>query len=555
MAKVWLVTPEQARKYKPGGRKHNIVTASCVWVGARGSNHYEGAVRNARTATNARLIPMKGNPHDNTAVAIEASGQVVGYVPRKFARAIYSQLGQLKLKDHGLQVPIRIEANYEKFADPFSVWACVPTTKEMNRHLPLEEVWSKFDKVWANAPDDLVSKIEADGYHLTQETGWKFWSAIQSNPSIWISREFNEENVDISVELFLKRQRLARNARVARARQNRKRAVISDNKRGLVNKEIAERHGISASTVGSILRGAGLSSNRAARKSSASALRTPAGSAESEPYSGFNSVNKKNVIERAERCILAVRLQQDGRKRSEIAAEMGVSAASVKDYLRDGKFYLDNSLNPERKNALEAFESHGSCSPDRLFQARKDGLVMAHLRQRGVSISESGTAPSSPSASGCSIESESEPDFETAGGSADSTLNYVECGTGLRLSQNYRSVSVPSPIVGLVGSDELNENLIREHADLSLAAVRLKNRGFSIDWIAKKLKITAREARECLKDGKFYLKNSTDPARRSALNSVSAGEATGAKQLSGRRLLQAKQDLIVLNYLKSRLDA
>lgn len=83
--------------------------------------------------------------------------------------------------------------------------------------------------------------------------------------------------------------------------------------------------------------------------------------------------NDRQRADRRQRCSDAVRLQRGGLSRDDIAAELGVSAESVKDLLRDGKFYL----NP--RSDLQRLElSHAA------LHARRRGLTREQFRTQNA---------------------------------------------------------------------------------------------------------------------------------------------------------------------------
>ncbi len=62
-------------------------------------------------------------------------------------------------------------------------------------------------------------------------------------------------------------------------------------------------------------------------------------------------------------------MQRSGMTRADIAHELGTSVDSVKNLLRDGKFYTDPQSHPARKTLA-----------DQATQARADGTTQSHFR-------------------------------------------------------------------------------------------------------------------------------------------------------------------------------
>ena len=85
---------------------------------------------------------------------------------------------------------------------------------------------------------------------------------------------------------------------------------------------------------------------------------------------GSNAFNDAQRDERLERCRRAVELQQAGRTRPQIAAELGVGVDTVKGLLRDGKFFADPATDPVRRSAAEqAHEAQGAGATRAEFRA------------------------------------------------------------------------------------------------------------------------------------------------------------------------------------------
>jgi hypothetical protein len=91
---------------------------------------------------------------------------------------------------------------------------------------------------------------------------------------------------------------------------------------------------------------------------------------------GRNEFNTRARRERLARCAEAVRLQQEGLSRAEIAARLAVSRDLVKQLLRDGKFYADPST--DRTRAALAEDAHTAIrSRVRLAQFAADAQLSA----------------------------------------------------------------------------------------------------------------------------------------------------------------------------------
>lgn len=360
---VWLVHPERAQKTKLGDRTVDIGKVNHIWVGVRGVTYHQHALRRARGAPFGKLVPQRNNPYDSTAIAINAEGAVIGYVPRAMAYVLYSQIGHLSHQGHPRQVPIRIQTNPDN--GNLSAWVCVPTRKGIDKLVPIKILHSNFLPLWDALPSALRETIAKDAFHLSDETGAALWGYTNHAPEFWLSGQFDAQNVDIGVTLALKRMRELRNRKVEQKRKRRNKNIVIDNHAGLTNAEIAVKHDVSKAVVYSVLKEAGLSAVRP--KTAAT---------------GLTESHRKSIVGRAQRCIHAADLQVGGASRSEIASEMGTSVKTIEKYLPDGKFYREMSLNPGRKLAALSITKDlpiGDISDDELRQARIDAVVILTL--------------------------------------------------------------------------------------------------------------------------------------------------------------------------------
>lgn len=356
---TWLVTPNASRKQKPGDRKIDIAKVDQIWIGIRGTRHNQRALKKFKTATFGKLIPQRNNPHDNTAISIETNGALIGYIPRAMANILYSQVGYLFKQNHALQIPLSITEN----SSEASAWACIPTTTGIGKLAPIDELAKAFRPLWENLPADLRDTISKDGFHLSSETGPELWKHTHHAPRFWFSKGFNEENIDHGVNLMLRTLRERRNQEVAQSRLQRNKLIVSANKNGLTNSQIADTYGVSRSLIYSALKAAGRTAVRATE-------------------TGLTEPNKTSIIERAQKCLTAAELQSRGMSRGEIAGEMDISLKATEKYLTDGHFYNDMKRNLRRKYALQCLQNESDMkdfTDKEMRQSRIDALVVSHF--------------------------------------------------------------------------------------------------------------------------------------------------------------------------------
>lgn len=249
---TWIVHPDIAERRKPGTRRVDISRTSEVWVGVRGVNHYSLAVSRNYWMTEAVLVPQRDNPHDLTAVAVHVGHQLIGYLPRSMAAILYTQLGILRIRGHSCKVPVLIDRDED--AHQWSAWVCVPTMKGINKLVSRTDLVNEFMHIWKSLDPEVRETIEKDGFHLSATTGPLLWAAGGRAQGFWLSRKFAEDEVDVGVTLSLQTLRERRNRKRERARRRRNQAILADHAAGTSKAEIARRHGISPSTVSSVLR-------------------------------------------------------------------------------------------------------------------------------------------------------------------------------------------------------------------------------------------------------------------------------------------------------------
>lgn len=377
---TWLVPPSlAASKSKKNSRRKGI------WIGIRGSGHYQSALSKALGSESAKLVPQRNNTHDIFAIAISANQRIIGYVPTNLARVLYSQIGFLKLGGHECMVPLETEKL--EYNDTISAWACVPSIQGLNTIAPLKEVFNSLDPLWNSVPIHIQHDIEKNGYHLNEEHASTLWSLKDNAPDFWFSRGLSEDVTDIGITLYLKNLRANAAKKAKRERAARDRSILRCNDRGMTNGEIASKHGVSSSTVGKILKSAGRNSNRAIpdpnRISSANHVDL---SRLEHPYYGFTRYNAEAILNRAEKCVRAANLQRTGISRAKIAEIMDISLKSVEKYLPDGKFYIDPRINEHRMELasnLMRTQKSSEESASELRQARVDAVVIStfHLKE------------------------------------------------------------------------------------------------------------------------------------------------------------------------------
>ena len=360
---IWLARASYPGDPSRTNQKIDIAKVDYFWMGIRGTSYYQQALKRAKSSTFATLVPQLNNPHDNTAIEIQANNSLIGYVPRMMAHTLYSQIGFLKLRGHSLRISVHINHNVESSqyigCPEYSAWACIPTHRGINKLAPLKDLKESFQPLWDSLPEDLRDTIARDSYHLTSETGPQVWKNRHSAPNFWISRSFDKENIDLGVNLALQSLREERRRTEQLEKKKRDKQIIRMNESGLPNKKIAERLAISSSTVRKILKDSGRSAVK------------------NKP-TGINATNIKSLLARAEKCLLAADRQSEGISRAAIAKEMNTSLKSVEKYLTDGKFYRDMSRNSRRKDAIIYIRKNGnlgSYSEDELRRARNDSVI------------------------------------------------------------------------------------------------------------------------------------------------------------------------------------
>lgn len=65
----------------------------------------------------AVLVPERDNPHDYNAVRVEIEGNVVGYLPRPFAKTYRGELKTLRLADTPLACKAKVTGGWDRGPD------------------------------------------------------------------------------------------------------------------------------------------------------------------------------------------------------------------------------------------------------------------------------------------------------------------------------------------------------------------------------------------------------------------------------------------------------
>ena len=166
------------------------------------------------------LIPEPLNPYDHNAVAIDLGGTRIGYIQAKLANAIFPHIRTLNHQGYECRIPVQVSRN--KYDRSLEIFACAPTIKRCEQEAPMKEMHAALNILWRGLPQECRDEIERNGFHLTPSTCQTIIEHSHLAPTLPLLHARASLETDISVQMFLKKQRQKRNAAKKRATEARK---------------------------------------------------------------------------------------------------------------------------------------------------------------------------------------------------------------------------------------------------------------------------------------------------------------------------------------------
>jgi DNA-directed RNA polymerase specialized sigma24 family protein len=302
-------------------------------------------------ALDVELVPEPGNPHDPWAVAFHVFGQRIGYLASDFADEMHEYVAGHNRRDRAVfaagEVRVRPEDGI-RLATVFLPWWPERDVFQADSGVPAE-----CDALLDTLPDDVRERVMQTSQNLSSDDVRLIRSRKSSAPHlVWSKRAGNQIPVALRlrlIDLDIARQEEERRSRDAarelarEAKRQEREAKIEAKeafdesirqlaREGVSKTAIAAKLNCSETKVRSTLQRAGLSTANA---------------------------NETSRSERLKRSRQALALQRDGFTRKEIAQAFGCGFETVKDLLKDAKFFEEPSSDFERQQrAKEVAGAH-----------------------------------------------------------------------------------------------------------------------------------------------------------------------------------------------------
>lgn len=391
-----------------------------AWVSVRGTAYEHHAQNLGQSGVTYRgefeLVPEPGNPHDHAALAVDMNGERIGYLSARYAAQHHWRVRALNVLGHRVTVPGYFRSTFNSIAKQDGLEAVLlqPSTHIYNAKLEDQEAQARrLGALWAALSNETRERIGSDGFHLTDSTAIDILKLQKRFPDIGLPTLPYADAMPRTIQLML------RNARHENYEAKRLEALELEAKAlqlvraGSSVREVRQKLGISEARIRNAMKDAGVTALRkrpdeskddivvalakeGRSKSSiaaeigvsvsavSSALRRRGTSAQGN--SGLNEWSRASMLQRVADCHEVVMLQAEGNTREEIAKQLGVSVETVKKRLSDGRFFDDPDINLPRlalaRSVRQRNLTHSQCSTSGEQRAIADGNVLDLLHKR-----------------------------------------------------------------------------------------------------------------------------------------------------------------------------
>lgn len=317
----------------------------------RGAFMYSGVVSRIPTGTVGlmELVPEPGNPYDPWAVAVHYRGQRIGYIAGHTAGSLHEYIAGHNRRGRAVYAHGEIEnAEASRVIVHLSWW------RDQGQFREDSGVVGECRALLQAVPHDTLSRMMANSQNLDASDEKLLRTLKSAAPSLhWSALDAGEIpdplrfvliDMDKQRKAELKAERdkareLEREAAAAarkaaeQARADRDQKICALAAEGLSNAEISRQLGCSTSTVSKALKAAEVSTRNANIVASSTRLRN---------------------------AMAALRMQQEGASRKEIASTLGCSIDTLIGMLNDINFLQNPACNPARRRRAIQVQKLGS---------------------------------------------------------------------------------------------------------------------------------------------------------------------------------------------------
>lgn len=342
------------------------------------------------------LVPEPGNPYDRWAVALHLEGKRVGYVSAEDSGLwhdvvfAYNRAGLAVYADG-------IVHTYGEGTNGLTV--LLPGFEDAERLMADLGLFKECDAVIAALPSEARSRIlESERYGLSAADVRLLRSKKHLAPSLnWHKSRGSRLEDRYPTALYRRlidldrqeRERIREEKQEARQEARLERERLEEEKRTAL---AAAREVFAERVLGLYANGASLARMRRELGCSDRRIKSVLS------VNGLNALPQQNQVAKDERLVRsqqALRLQEGGYTRNQIASKMGCSFETVKSMLKDAKFYADPWTDPERLYLVRSskdpsmkdlgFEAAANLlqvTSAKLKSARRDFSIISDLHPR-----------------------------------------------------------------------------------------------------------------------------------------------------------------------------
>lgn len=313
------------------------------------------------------LVPEPRNPADPRAVALDHNGNRIGYLSAGLAQYWHDYVKTLNRRNVGLYVKGKAERHESWDSDSFGIEIRLPGWPALSSlvkdagltqqcdtllaELTEEMLAAWIDDPWGSVDDNVAKRLERSK-SKAPDLSWLTSRRLPMEDRIppLLSMRVRDLALELREKRRAEREEARRQAAHAKAQaqierelkranevaamKERQALAVGLHHDGLSQPTIASQLGCSLATVTKMLRAAGIA-----------------------PQSTYNSDLRD---ERRRKGVRALQLQRDGKTRAEIAAQLSCSLESVKDLLKDAKFYENPNVDPHRLAFIKQCEEMSS---------------------------------------------------------------------------------------------------------------------------------------------------------------------------------------------------
>lgn len=290
------------------------------------------------------LVPEPGNPHDPWAVALHVRGDRIGYISSETAGSLHEYIVGHNRRGRAVVASGAISCNA---SGEFQAAVHLPWWRHQEDFRRESGVPKECEALLRAVPEDALLRIMINSQHLDEPDIETLWDLRRFAPTlIWPARSEAEMPVPLRFVLTDMDKKRKLDIREANAKQREAQKAEKHREKQAHEKE---RKMLNSAICGLASAGMTIAQIKVVLRCSEQIVRK---AIQAAGITAFNT----NMIARDKKLArgkVALRMQRAGETRGHIAAELGCSVDTVKDMLRDAKFFEDPASDLQRQQKAE----------------------------------------------------------------------------------------------------------------------------------------------------------------------------------------------------------